>query len=153
MSLRLIILFMMALISINSYADEAFNALSQKNKEIGSKEFTDHNYKPGIIKHIVIFRYKSSVTEEQRDEVARKFLRLQDSKRPGDSSPYIISIITGSQSSGEKASMGFEQAFVVPSNGDQGQQYCPLLRRSLYDLASPPNGCTRMTIPCSPSVQ
>lgn len=123
MSLRLIVLLILPLISTNSYADAAFNALSQNNKEIGSKRFTDHNYKPGIIKHIVIFKYKSSVTEEQRDEVARKFLQLQSSKRPGDSRPYIISIITGSQSSGENASMDFEQAFIVTFRSEGDRNY------------------------------
>lgn len=123
MYLRLIMFFMLPLFSIHSYADAAFNALSQKNKEIGSKKFTEHNYKPGIIKHIVIFKYKSSVTKEQRDEVARKFLQLQNSKRPGDSKPYIISIITGSQNSGEKASMGFEQAFIVTFKSEGDRNY------------------------------
>ncbi|ULH10525.1 Dabb family protein [Serratia marcescens] len=123
MSLRLIILLIMALTSMNSYADDMFNTLSQKNKEIGSKEFTNHTYNPGIIKHIVIFRYKSTVTKDQKNEVARKFLQLQSSKRLGDKKPYIISIITGPQSSGENASMGFEQAFIVTFRSEGDRNY------------------------------
>lgn len=123
MSLRIIILLALTLIGINAYADEMFNTLSLKSKEIGSKEFTDHNYNPGIIKHIVIFKYKSSVTEVQKDEVARKFLQLQASRHPGDNGPYIISITTGSQSSGENASMGFEQAFIVTFRSEGDRNY------------------------------
>lgn len=123
MPLRLIILFMVALTCMNSYADEIFNALSQKNKEIGSKKFTNHNYKPGIIKHIVLFRYKDNVTPAQKKEVVQRFLKLRDSTRPGEKEPYVMSITTGSQNSGENVSMGFEQAFIVTFSSEGDRNY------------------------------
>ncbi|AOF17049.1 TPA: Dabb family protein [Yersinia enterocolitica] len=113
MSFRALTLLILVFIGIKANAAEIFNTLHQKSKDIGNKAFTEHNYNPGIIKHIVIFKYKSSVTTEQRNEVVKRFLQLRDSKRPGNNSPYILEIITGSQNSGEKANMGFEQAFIV----------------------------------------
>ncbi|MBH3035810.1 Dabb family protein [Serratia marcescens] len=111
------------LISISGYADEVFNTLLQKKKEIGAKAFTEHHYNPGVIKHIVIFRYKHGIMKEQKKDVARKFLQLQSSTRLGDKDPYIISIVTGSQNSGEKASMGFEQAFIVTFGSEGDRNY------------------------------
>lgn len=83
--------------------------------------FTASGYKPGILKHIVLFKYKQSMTQVQRDEVVNRFLALKRSKRPGDNSPYILSIVEGVQNSGEGVSGGFEQGFIVTfkSEGDR----------------------------------
>ena len=119
--LRVILLFILMGGGMHAYSDDNFDYLTLKNKEIGSNAFTSHTYNPGNIKHIVIFKYKDSVTPKQKKDVIQRFLHLQKSKRPGEKSPYIVSIITGSQNSGEKASMGFEQAFIVTfcSEGDR----------------------------------
>jgi len=108
---------------MHSYSDENFDSLLLKNKEIGSIAFTSHTYNPGYIKHIVFFKYKDSVTPEQKKEVIQRFLHLQQSRRPGEKCPYIISITTGSQSSGEKASLGFEQAFIVTFRSEGDRNY------------------------------
>lgn len=86
----------------------------------GVKRFTAPDYKPGRIEHIVLFHYKDAVTDEQKNEVKKRFLALkQIARRSGK--PYIQSIITGKQNSGEGADRGFEQAFVVQfkSAGDR----------------------------------
>lgn len=121
--------------STYTYADDMFDILSLKSKETGSKVFTAHNYHPGIIKHIVLFRYKENVTPEQKKEVIQQFLKLRDSKRPGEQHPYVISIMTGSQNSGEKVSMGFEQAFIVTFNSEGDRNYyvgTPLVEDPAY---------------------
>ncbi|MGP2734209.1 Dabb family protein [Serratia bockelmannii] len=110
-------------ISLNSYADEAFDKLSLKVKEIGEKKFTEGTYNPKILKHIVILKYKKSVTEKQKDVTKRRFLQLQKSRRSGEKNPYILSIITGAQNSGEKANMGFEQAFIVTFRSEGDRNY------------------------------
>lgn len=121
--LRVILLIILVGGAMQAYSDDNFDSLLLKNKEIGSKAFTSHTYNPGNIKHIVIFKYKDSVTPQQKKEVIQRFLQLQQSKRPGDKRPYIISITTGSQSSGEKASLGFEQAFIVSFRSEGDRNY------------------------------
>lgn len=86
----------------------------------GVKRFTAPDYKPGRIEHIVLFHYKDTVTDEQKNEVKKRFLALEQiARRSGK--PYIQSIVTGKQNSGEGVDQGFEQAFVVQfkSAGDR----------------------------------
>lgn len=132
---RVILLLVLWVSGANAYADDMFDKLSLKRKEVGSKMFTAHNYQPGMIKHIVLFRYKENVTQAQKNEVIQRFLKLRDSTRPGEQHPYVISITTGSQSSGESASMGFEQAFVVTFSSEGDRNYyvgTPIVEEPTY---------------------
>lgn len=132
---RIVLLLVLSMSGASAYADDMFDKLSLKNKETGSGIFTSHNYHPGIIKHIVLFRYKDNVTPEQKNEVIQRFLKLRDSKRPGEQHPYVISITTGSQNSGEKASMGFEQAFIVTFSSEGDRNYyvgTPIVEDPVY---------------------
>lgn len=122
-NLRVILFIILMEVCMHAYSDANFDSLYLKNKKIGSNAFTSHDYNPRNIKHIVIFKYKDSVTSEQKKEVIQHFLHLQQSKRLGDKLPYIVSIITGSQSSGEKASQGFEQAFIVTFQSEGDRNY------------------------------
>ncbi|WP_233233803.1 Dabb family protein [Bordetella sp. LUAb4] len=83
--------------------------------------FTSESYQPGLLLHVVLFKYKPEVTAEQKREVQRRFLALRDSKRPGAESPYILSITSGYQSSMEGVGLDFEQGFTVTfkSAGDR----------------------------------
>lgn len=83
-------------------------------------EIVSPHYKTGLIRHIVLFRYKDSVTAPQKREVIKRFLALKYLARR-DGEPYIVSIDTGKQNSGEGASQGLEQGFIVTfkSQGDR----------------------------------
>jgi hypothetical protein len=85
-----------------------------------AKAFTAKDYRPGRTEHIVLFKYKEDITEDQRQLIKKQFMALKNgSKRNGI--PYIASIISGSQSSLEGLSKGYEQAFIVTfrSEGDR----------------------------------
>ena len=87
---------------------------------VGVERFTSADYKPGLVRHIVLFRYDRSVSPEQKQEVIRRFLALKTlSKRNG--APFILSIETGSDISGEGLDQCFEQGFIVTftSQGDR----------------------------------
>jgi hypothetical protein len=94
--------------------------LTDEQKTVGTTIFTSPSYKPGLVRHIVLFKYRDSITEQQREEVSRRFLALQTTARRKNK-PYIVAIETGRQSSGEGADHGFEQAFIVTfcSEGDR----------------------------------
>lgn len=66
-----------------------------------------------VITHVVAFRYKPEVTQQQRDDVLRRFLDLEhECTREGR--PYIVSLVGGDcTQSAEKLTAGFEQVFVL----------------------------------------
>jgi hypothetical protein len=86
----------------------------------GAARFTAADYLPGTVRHVVLFRYKESVSAAQRHEVATRFLALQTACER-DGKPYIVSIEAGAQHSGEGADQDFEHGFVVTfrSQGDR----------------------------------
>ncbi len=98
----------------------AAKQLQTELARVGSATFTSSHYKQGTVKHIVLFRYAKNVTSAEKEEIKTRFLNLQQqAKRNGV--PYIQSITTGQQSSGEEADGGFEQGFIVTfaSEGDR----------------------------------
>ncbi|VVE59166.1 stress responsive alpha-beta barrel [Pandoraea anapnoica] len=97
----------------------ATERLNAEIRDVGTEQFVSSGYKPGIIRHIVLFRYKDEVRDSQRNEVTQRFVALQRSLRNGRE--YIVSIETGTQTSGEQADHGLQQAFVVTfrSEGDR----------------------------------
>ncbi|MFL1503480.1 Dabb family protein [Pseudomonas sp. O64] len=100
----------------------------------GLKRFTAPGYKPGRVEHIVLFRYKDTVTDKQKAEVKKRFLALEQiAKRSGKR--YITSIITGKQNSGEGVDHGFEQAFVVRFKSEGDRNYyvgAPIVEDAKY---------------------
>ncbi|BEN47849.1 hypothetical protein SMKC056_47950 [Serratia marcescens] len=100
-----------------------FDRLVQQHDKVGSARFTAGDYRPGLLKHIVLFKYKDDVTEAQRAAVVARFLSLRRTTRPGETSPYILSIVEGPQNSGEGASRGFEQGFIVTFKSEGDRNY------------------------------
>lgn len=85
--------------------------LQQESRAVGLEQFTARTYRPGLVTHIVLFGFAPTTTAEQKADVARRFHALADT--PRDGAPYIVSITSGAQVSGEAALGGFEHGFVV----------------------------------------
>lgn len=100
----------------------ASTLLATELAQIGPAAFTDPAYKPGIIRHIVLFRFKPGTTGETMRDVKRRFLALHTTaKRNGK--PYITSIDAGFQNSGEGADHGFELGFIVTFQSEGDRNY------------------------------
>lgn len=100
--------------------DPVAKELASEVKRVGVDEFTAADYKPGTVRHVVLVRFRAGLTDTARQQIITKFLALQQqSVRNGK--PYIESIDTGPQLSGEGASHGMQQAFIVTfsSQGDR----------------------------------
>lgn len=96
------------------------DALRLELARVGVTHFTAASYRPGLVRHLVLFRYKVGVTDADKAEIRDRFLALQENcVRRGH--PYILGIETGTQRSGEGADQGLEQAFIVTfrSAGDR----------------------------------
>jgi hypothetical protein len=94
--------------------------LAKELQEVGVERFTAPDYKPGTIRHIVLFRYSRSVSAAEKTTVERRFLALKTlAQRAGK--PYVLSIEAGVEISGERADQGLEQGFIVTfrSQGDR----------------------------------
>lgn len=102
-------------------ADDGTIAARQLAAQVGLAQFTAPGWRPGLLRHVVMFRYKSGTTAAMRAEITMRFLRLaEDSRRPDGSHP-VRSIEMGVQNSGEGADAGLQQAFIVTfaSEGDR----------------------------------
>jgi hypothetical protein len=123
----LVIKAFVALSIFGSFSNFAMAANSSAAKSIkaevarvGEDTFVAPNYKPGLLKHIVLFRYKDGVSAQQKRQIRDLFLRLAfQCRRNGR--PYILSIETGAQNSGEGVDQELEQGFIVTfrSEGDR----------------------------------
>jgi Stress responsive A/B Barrel Domain len=103
--------------------DAAAVAVQQDLAQVGLGAFTAPDFRPGLIRHIVLFRFLKAVTPLQKAEVARRFLELAvDSRRP-DGRPLVVSIETGMQDSGENADEGYEIGFVVTFRSEGDRNY------------------------------
>jgi hypothetical protein len=112
------------LISTSSHASEtsAAKAIAAEVLAVGENAFVAPNYKPGLIKHIVLFRYNDSVTTEQKRHIRDRFkLLAQSCLRNGK--PYIISIETGEQNSGEGVDQELEQGFIITFKSEGDRNY------------------------------
>jgi hypothetical protein len=65
------------------------------------------------VKHVVAFRYRPTVTPEQKADVLNRFLALKDDCTR-DGRPYLLSVVGGGcTQSLEGLTGGYEQAFVI----------------------------------------
>ncbi|PRY13583.1 Dabb family protein [Kineococcus rhizosphaerae] len=95
------------------------SALASLLADVGVPTFTARDFRPGLVRHVVLFRYREEVGAQQKEEVLRRFRALAGS--PRDGAPYVVSIEAGEQTSGEDAGGGFEHGVVVTfaSEGDR----------------------------------
>src|SRR3954451_22502611 len=94
--------------------------LREELVRVGVERFTARDYQPGLVRHVVLFRYRDEVTAEQKREVLRRFRALADSPRENGRT-FLLSIEGGPQRSGEGAGHDFEHGVVVSfaSQGDR----------------------------------
>lgn len=88
--------------------------------QVNEEAFTHSNYKSGLVRHIVLFRYNKNLSSTAKQDIKKRFLDLKRTcLRNGK--PYIVSIEAGSQNSYEGADQGLEAGFIVTfkSQGDR----------------------------------
>ncbi|MBS1102999.1 Dabb family protein [Gluconobacter sp. Dm-62] len=95
----------------------------QLAKQIGYAQFTSPDWRVGLVRHMVMFRYTKDSTTAQRAEVSGRFLHLVQDSRRADGKPAVVSIETGFQSSGEGADDGLQQAFLVTFRSEGDRNY------------------------------
>lgn len=104
-----------------SALDAAALAVQAEQRAVGVTRFTAPDYKPGLLRHMVMFTFRPGTTAAQRAEVTRRFMALASLSRRPDGKPVVTSIETGAQSSGENTDLGLEQGYLVTfaSEGDR----------------------------------
>ncbi|MFG2950016.1 Dabb family protein [Streptomyces adustus] len=99
---------------------DAARALREELSRVGPKEFTAADHKPGRVQHIVLFQFKPGTSAKEQAETTRRFRSLKtDAVRHGK--PYITSLESGTQTSGEGLGRGMQQGYIVTfaSEGDR----------------------------------
>lgn len=97
-------------------------ALDKEQHQRGTLAFTAHNYKPGIIQHIVLFKFRKTVSPAQIQEVRQRFLALKKLAKRGQKT-YIKDITAGPQNSGEGVDHGYQEGFIVTFNSEGDRNY------------------------------
>jgi hypothetical protein len=82
---------------------------------------TAPDYRPGLLRHIVLFQYQEKTTPTQRQEIADRFHALGESRRRGKR--YIESIESGRQNSPEGLHRGLEHGFIVTFRSEGDRNY------------------------------
>lgn len=88
--------------------------------QVGAEAFLAADFRPGLIRHIVLLRFAPTTALTDVDAVTERFLALQrESLRDG--LPYIVSIEAGAQTATEPVGDGFDRGFIVTfaSEGDR----------------------------------
>lgn len=98
---------------------------------------TAPGYRPGLLRHIVLFQYDEKTTPALRQEIADRFCALAESRRDGKR--YIVSIESGRQNSPEGKHRGLEYGFIVTFESEGDRNYyvgTPLINDpAFYDPA------------------
>jgi hypothetical protein len=96
--------------------------LKEELQQVGVARFTAPDYKPGTLRHIVLFRYVPTASAEQKAQVRAHFLDLQRlCQRNGQR--YVVSIESGAQNSGEGADQGLEEGCIVTFRSEGDRNY------------------------------
>jgi len=74
------------------------------------------------VKHFVAFKYKPSVSKQEKESVINHFLALKK-LAIRNSQQYIVSIETGKANSKEGADQGMEQGFIVTFKTESDRDY------------------------------
>lgn len=102
--------------------DAAAQARQDELQRVGLVRFTSQDYKPGLIRHMVMFRYKPGTSDAVRRQIREQFLAMQQTARR-NGKPYILSIETGLQNSGEGADQGLQEAFLLTFRSEGDRNY------------------------------
>ncbi|MFF3685725.1 Dabb family protein [Streptomyces sp. NPDC002187] len=99
---------------------DAAKALREELSRVGAEEFTAADYKPVRVQHIVLFKFKPDTSSGEQAETMKRFRSLR-TQATRDGKPYIMSLDSGIQTSGEEAGMGMKQGYVLTfaSEGDR----------------------------------
>ncbi|GBQ99535.1 hypothetical protein AA23498_3487 [Acetobacter nitrogenifigens DSM 23921 = NBRC 105050] len=101
--------------------DAAALAAQQLRDQVGLAAFTAPDFRPGTVKHMVMFELRPGATDAQRKMVVQEFLDLARLSRRPNGSTVVQSIETGLQDSGEGVDRGLQLGFLVTfkSQGDR----------------------------------
>lgn len=106
----------------NGYGQKSPDEFNTSQSETDPSVITDPDYKSGIIRHIVLIRYKESVTDAQKQVATERFMNLANTARRNNE-PYVISIETGHQNSLEHLDQNLQQAFIVTFKSEGDRNY------------------------------
>ncbi|MFJ9647551.1 Dabb family protein [Streptomyces sp. NPDC004244] len=100
----------------------AAKALHEELSQVGPAKFTAADYKPGTVRHIVLLKFRPDAPPEKQAETMRRFRSLL-TQAQRDGKPYIASLDSGVQTSGEEAGKGMKQGYVLTFTSEGDRNY------------------------------
>ena len=95
--------------------------MDQHHARSNEQELTNRDHHLGLIRHIVLFRYRPDLDEGELSQLKDRFRELQISTRDGK--PYILGIESGEQISTEGLGQGFHHVFIVTFSSEGDRSY------------------------------
>ena len=119
-----VVLSIFGCFSISAKAAEttASKSVAAEVASVGEDSFVAPGYKPGLIKHVVLFRYNDNVSVVLKKQIRDRFMALAY-KCQRNGRRYIVSLETGAQSSGEGVDQELEQGFIVTFKSEGDRNY------------------------------
>ncbi|ASC06812.1 hypothetical protein WSS15_19770 [Acetobacter pasteurianus] len=103
--------------------DTAAQATHALVKQIGEQRFTAPDFRPGTVRHMVMFQFRHTATTAERQEVTRRFLELATHSRRPNGAPVVASLEAGPQNSGENADLGLDYGYLVTFRSEGDRNY------------------------------
>lgn len=103
--------------------DPAAQATHALVKQIGEQRFTAPDFRPGTVRHMVMFQFRPTATAAERQEVTRRFLELATHSRRPNGAPVVASLEAGPQNSGENADLGLDYGYLVTFRSEGDRNY------------------------------
>ncbi|KXV59189.1 MULTISPECIES: Dabb family protein [Acetobacter] len=103
--------------------DKAAQAVQALVRQVGEDRFTAPDFRPGVVRHMVMFQFRPETTQAQRQEVTRRFLALAQASRRPDGSAVIQALEAGPQTSGENADLGLDYGYLVTFRSEGDRNY------------------------------
>ncbi|WP_338077287.1 Dabb family protein [Acetobacter cibinongensis] len=110
-------------------------AVQKDVAQVGEARFTAPDYKPGTVRHMVMFQFKPSATQAQRAEVTKRFMALAQLSRRPDGTSVIAALEAGPQNSGENADLGLDYGYLVSFKSAGDRNYYvgrPIVQKAGY---------------------
>ncbi|ANA13904.1 Dabb family protein [Acetobacter oryzifermentans] len=103
--------------------DTAAQATYALVKQIGEQRFTAPDFRPGTVRHMVMFQFRTTATAAERQEVTRRFLELATHSRRPNGKPVVANLESGPQNSGENADHGLDYGYLVTFRSEGDRNY------------------------------
>lgn len=108
--------------TVPPYDAASAERLKKEQDEVGTARFTAPDYKPGEVRHVVLFTYKPGTSQDIKDQIVAHYQALA-TKAVRDGKPYMVSFEYGTQISGKMVGKNMDYGFISTFSSEGDRNY------------------------------